>query len=425
MPPPLELPTIQNWSCHNCGGCCRQHAVQITEAERLRITEQGWNESNGVPRGQPLFVWASGPPWAKRYRLAHQPDGACVFLDERGLCRIHARFGEPAKPLACRIYPYAFHPAGKRLALSLRFSCPSVAENKGRPVTAQRADLKELVRAVVPEGVERVPPPEISPGQRLDWPDFLRCVEVLDQSLAGKPNDGGSISLRVLRTLYWVGLLGQATFDLVRGDRLDDLLDLLTQAADADVPPRMEDFAEPSRTGRMQFRLLAAQYSRSDTVVGARSGWRGRWRLFTAALRFTRGTGLIPAVDDKFKEVPFDALEPSFGPLPPQAEEMFTRYLRVKVQGLHFCGRAYYDVPFVEGFWSLALVLPVSLWLARWFAASDGRTSLTYGDVLRGLTTADHHHGYSPLFGQRGFRGRVRLLAKLDDISKLIAWYGR
>ena len=53
--------------------------------------------------------------WSRRYRLGHQADGACVFLDERGLCRIHAKFGEQAKPLACRIYPYAFHPAGKKI----------------------------------------------------------------------------------------------------------------------------------------------------------------------------------------------------------------------------------------------------------------------------------------------------------------------
>src|SRR5262245_45350268 len=118
--PPLELPTIQNWSCHNCGGCCRQHGIFITEAARVRIEKQGWGPDSGIPANQPLFVkeqsWFK-KPWR---RLAHQPDGACVFLNEQGLCRIHAKFGEEAKPLACRIYPYAFHPAGNKLAVSLR-----------------------------------------------------------------------------------------------------------------------------------------------------------------------------------------------------------------------------------------------------------------------------------------------------------------
>ncbi len=141
MPLPLELPTIQNWSCHNCGGCCRQHAIAITAEEHERIAAQNWTAEEGIPAGQPLFERVGLFPWTKWYRLAHQPDGACVFLDERGLCRIHAKFGEQAKPLACRVYPYAFHPAGKKITVSLRFSCPSVAANRGTSLVAQQHDL--------------------------------------------------------------------------------------------------------------------------------------------------------------------------------------------------------------------------------------------------------------------------------------------
>jgi lysine-N-methylase len=173
----------------------------------------------------------------------------------------------------------------------------------------------------------------------------------------------------------------------------------------------------------MQFRLLCAQYARRDTSGDLESGWRNRWRLFRTAMRFTRGTGTIPAVQAAFKEVPFSDLERAFGPLPSPADEMLTRYLRVKVQGLHFCGPAYYNVPLVEGFQSLALVVPVVLWLARWLAAGEGRASLETDDVSKALSIADHHHGYSPAFGQSGFRARVRMLARLDDISKLIMWY--
>jgi len=97
----------------------------------------------------------------------------------------------------------------------------------------------------------------------------------------------------------------------------------------------------------------------------------------------------------------------------------------VKLQGIHFCGAAYYDAPLVEGFQSLVLILPVVLWIARWLATSAGRKTLEADDVARALAIADHHHGYSPLFGQRSSRGRVRLLARLDDIARLAAWYGR
>src|SRR5258708_3959486 len=149
MPPPLELPTIQNWSCHNCGGCCRPHPIEITPGGHPRIIEQNWAGEPGLAPQQPPFVGPGRFPRSQRYRLAHRPDGACIFLDERGLCRVHAKFGEQAKPLACRLYPYVFHPAGKKIVVSLRFSCPSVVGNRGRSLTDQKDDLKALERLVV------------------------------------------------------------------------------------------------------------------------------------------------------------------------------------------------------------------------------------------------------------------------------------
>ena len=102
---------------------------------------------------------------------------------------------------------------------------------------------------------------------------------------------------------------------------------------------------------------------------------------------------------------------------------MLTRYFRVKIQGLHFCGRAYYGVPVVEGIYSLALVFPVIMWIARWRAASAGREEITHQDVLSALTLVDHQHGYSDAFGTWGSRRRVQTLAHMGDLTKLIVWY--
>lgn len=417
---PLSLPTIQNWSCHNCGGCCRQHAIEITEDERRRIEGQNWTAAEGVPAGRPLFVRLGLFPWSRRYRLGHQPDGGCVFLDERGLCRIHAKFGEAAKPLACRVYPYAFHPAGKSIAVSLRFSCPSVVANRGKSLGEQKGELKTLEKQVVPDWADEMAPPEVSPGQRLDWPDTLKIVDRLERFFA----EGGSpLLVRLLRALKFADLLGQATFEKIRGARFGEFLEIIGEAAAGEVPADVATIPPPSRTGRMQFRLLAGQYARKDTF--ATTGWRNRWRLFVAALRLMRGKGNVPPLQEVFVEVPFEALEAEFGPLPAEAEALLIRYLRVKLQGMHFCGAAYYDAPLVEGFQSLALVIPVVLWIARWLATGAGRKSLDADDVARAMSIADHHHGYSPLFGQRSSRGRVRLLARLDDVARLAAWYGR
>jgi lysine-N-methylase len=96
-----------------------------------------------------------------------------------------------------------------------------------------------------------------------------------------------------------------------------------------------------------------------------------------------------------------------------------TRFFRVKIQSLHFCGRAFYGLPLIEGFQNLALLFPVIIWLARWRAAAEQRFSISEEDIERAISLTDHHHGYSPILASAWSRQRVRLLARRDDISRL------
>ena len=36
----LELPTIQNWNCHSCSECCKQHGIFVTDEDKARIEKQ-------------------------------------------------------------------------------------------------------------------------------------------------------------------------------------------------------------------------------------------------------------------------------------------------------------------------------------------------------------------------------------------------
>jgi len=415
---PLQLPTIQNWSCHNCSGCCRQHLIEVTEDERQRILKQNWQPQDGIPETQRVLIPHAGPPWNRRYRLAHTDDGACVFLNADGLCRIHAKFGEPAKPLACRVYPYSFHPAGKQVTVSLRFSCPSVAENLGRNIVENREEVQAIGRLVVPESADRILPPRVSPGQKVDWNDILTFAEAFDSIIAGTEVP---LVKRLFRLLFVTNVIDQSSFRLIRGERLTEFLGIISTAA------RNEEFPSTlqpvSGIGAMQFRLLTAQYARKETVADLSGKLAGRWDLLRFALRFTTGQGDAPPLQNCFRAVPFADIEQPFGPVPTEAEEILTRLLRVKIQGLHFCGRAYYGVPVVEGLQSLLLIIPVILWLARWLALSDGRRSLRVEDIQTAVTIADHHHGYSPALGSRSFRLRVRILSQMKDLDRLILWY--
>lgn len=414
---PLQLPTIQNWSCHNCSGCCRQHLIEITEEERQRILDQKWTTKDGIPNA-PVVVPHRSSLFGKSWRLAHGSDGGCVFLNDDGLCRIHAKFGEPAKPLACRIYPYALHPAGKKITVSLRFSCPSVVANLGKPVSENRSELKQIERLVVPENADQVPPPRINRREILDWPDTLKIVHALEKLI--NQDDGSSIVERLYRALFVAGLVDEAQFALIRGARLGDFLEIISEAATAEEIPEPTPLASVMQ---MQFRLLVAHYARKDTVADLDAGFAGRWRLLRAATKFASGRGNATPLQDCFQEVSFETMEQSFGDLPDEFDEILTRYLTVKLQGMHFCGPAYYNIPLVEGFRSLVLIIPVMCWIARWLAASQGRKMWTTEDLSQAMTIADHHHGYSPVFGSRGFRRRVNMFAQTGDLSRLLFWY--
>lgn len=414
----LTLPVLQNWDCHNCGGCCRQHQIEITDAERQRIIGQNWTEADGVLPG--VIVRMGSWLGPARYRLAHQDDGACVFLNEKGLCRIHAKFGEMGKPLACRVYPYALHPAGKSVTVSLRFSCPSVVKNAGRPVSQQQADVRRIADEVVPAGALTMAAPAINAHDRVDWLDFHRFTDALDATLA---QPGVPLVERILQAHVWTSLVGQSKFAKLKGDRTRDFLELVCEASRDEAILLRDQTTEVTPVGRLYFRLLVAQYARKDTAADLSGGLVGRWRLLRAIWKFSRGAGDVPPLQEVFRPVPFESLERSFGGLTAEQDEIFTRYFRVKIQGLHFCGPAYYDVPFVEGFQSLALMLPVTLWIARWLAVGDGRTELTTDDIARALAIADHHHGYSAALGQTASRRRVLLLAEAGDLPRLVLRY--
>ncbi|MDG1894215.1 MAG: YkgJ family cysteine cluster protein [Fuerstiella sp.] len=435
----LHLPVIQNWSCHNCGGCCREHLIEITDKEKRVIEKQQWTAADGISIARPVIQQIG----RNRYRLAHQDDGACVFLDDGGLCRIHAKFGESAKPLACRVYPYAVHPAGpNELAVSLRFSCPSVVQNLGPSVASQRAAIVPLSHEIVAGKhrdhdaplIHNSPPHGV---QQANWSDFRRFQTALDDCVADESVD---LVVRLMRILAWLELVEQSQFTTIRGAKLDDYLQLVTTAAAKAQPDNDLPIHRPNRMARIMFRLIAAQYARHDTAALVREGIGTRLALLNAALRFTTGLGRIPTLNESASvsrvfdvdksdapacSVRFSELEVPCGGRRSDIDELLTRYMRVKIQGIHFCGPAQFQTSLLDGFRGLTLMYPVVMWLARLRAARRGAEQLDLADVQASLATADHNYGYSPALGTTSALKRVSLLSRMKQLTSLLSWYSQ
>ncbi|MFO1488552.1 MAG: YkgJ family cysteine cluster protein, partial [Verrucomicrobiota bacterium] len=297
--PRLEIPALQHWSCHGCSDCCRGSLlITVTPEEKSRIEKQNWTSADGIDP-EDLIVEERGA-----FRLAHQPDGACVFLDAAGRCRLHAKFGEAAKPLACRLYPLVIHPAGKKLVVGLRFSCPSAVTNRGPALAGQSAEIQKLTQLVVPRDYREGPPPPVV-AEAGEWPDFLRFVEWLDRSLAG---EGIPVSLKLRRALHWLAAVEKGKLDQVTGHGADEILDALVKSAAVKIPaPARAE--KPSRFGQLFLRTMVFEYARNPNRVEAAAAQDSPWKRLLGMFSFIRAGGKTPALRDGLAGVEFSAIE--------------------------------------------------------------------------------------------------------------------
>jgi len=400
---------MQNWACHGCSDCCRIEAV-ITDEEKRRIEALDLASDPEVAP-QPWVVPASQGSW--KWKLAHRPDGGCVFLTSGNRCRIQERFGADAKPFICRLFPFVLIPAGNHWRVGMRFSCPSAAENRGRPVVDSEKDLVHLSRLLerhVGRSADSAPAPLLQAGQQLSWPDVCRVVEVLVEIV----QDRGDRLERRLRKCLAVARIGSKTqFDRLQGSRLTKYLQAVRNAMDTDVPRNPADLPPPDRLlGSLLFRVLLAIFARRDRDVYRASDIRRRLGRVLAGWRFARGTGRVPRVNEFLPEIRFEEVERCSGMLP-EMDETLERYYLVKLNSLQFCGAPNFNLSLWAGLESLVLTLPMILWLRRAFTDVSPVKA-----VEQAIQVVDDHFGGNPMLGFPHIQYLVRTMAQRGELEK-------
>ena len=102
----IELPYRQlpgaRHACQGSGMCCRSYRLgPVTENEVARISALPLHDALPDLPADGVFTTIEGRSFLKSV------GAQCVFLGADNLCRLHAQFGEAAKPIACREYPAA------------------------------------------------------------------------------------------------------------------------------------------------------------------------------------------------------------------------------------------------------------------------------------------------------------------------------
>lgn len=413
---PVLMPTIsgQKWSCHSCGDCCRTLVGHITLDERDRIIAQDWESRLGAA---PVVL--TGRSWV----LNKREDGACVFLDEKNRCRIHAEFGEAAKPLACRIFPFSVRPTPRGWQASLRFDCPSVTGSKGASLSSHRDWLSRLVG--------ELPEQASNPGEAVN----------LTKGIVAYP---GEIDACVRRISVWLGdpqipmlercvgvaklitLLSHAKLKNVRGPRFVELLDILIQTIQGESAGELD---APTDRQRGMLRQAVLAHAEHVSLSQLRSGFFGRLaqrrRQLQAARLILAGHGDAPPLPGIPATVAFQQIErvrPAIDDAD-RVDDLVRRYLSARIEGGSVFGASYYGWSVLDGFAALALSIAVAGWLARYVAASNGSDGIRFQDAATALGMVDRAATRLPALGTWAERNRIAYLLMNDGFARLLYAY--
>ncbi len=415
---PVALPLVvlplnaQRYSCHGCGNCCRDFTVQLRPADLRKLESQAWAEKLGMP----VTVDFRGVTY-----LRQRDDGACVFLMDDGLCRIHKEYGFAEKPIACQMFPFVPVPDDRRTRVGLSFACQSVRENKGAELRSHTAEIDRMTRAI-PETRIATYTAMLADAMGAKEGELDTLSYAVDAYLAR-----GDLTFRDrFDGLAWVAAsLGRAKLADVRATRFRELVSLLFSALPAELEHLPLEAALPK-----QSRLLRqAVYARLEDVQVNTAKSRGRWRTVLAQLfasrAFTRGKGRVPAVArgllnaasfDQIAQVPILSESPDRDAI----EDLFVRYARATIVGGRAWGAGYYGWPAVRGFQALVLNIACAAWLARALAAARGHEHVLIEDARDALGRIDRHAGRAPWLGSVGERLRLEYFRLDDGLRRIV-----
>ncbi|NMC21355.1 MAG: YkgJ family cysteine cluster protein [Thermogutta sp.] len=439
---PLRIsPFGDRWRCQGCGICCRGVIIPLSDDEYLRIRRQGW-QSRPEFAGRKLFVRVH--PFRRKYRLAQRADGYCVFLSPQGRCRIHEEFGEEAKPLVCRMFPYQIVPLERFAYLTVRRNCPSAAREIGPTLDEQTEAWRPLAEDERLRPRAAAPPP-LSVSVRGGWRHFHRVCDSVERLIR---DERFPMVRRLVHAAMLANMLDRCRPQIWADEnKLRELLRLLEGAIPEEAGAFFRERQPPGATARLLMRRTILDYLRLHPRFALENTWADRLRWIATSLSLGWGRGRIPApaVGRAFQpwkpalasqadgtgvpESPRDTASPGWvelaelenplGPLDRELLRPLDRYFESMAVSRRFAVRGRRGWPLTDRIRALSLSFAVGMWMLRWSSPDRG---VTDDDVIDAVIALDRGEGHAPQ-GSRGYRQRLRALDRLGQIPRLLAWY--
>ncbi|MEK6675897.1 MAG: hypothetical protein AABZ47_09620 [Planctomycetota bacterium] len=241
-------------------------------------------------------------------------------------------------------------------------------------------------------------------------------------------DDRYSMAIRLVGLARLTSTLSMAKLVNVRGSRFLDMLDLLFRV----LPEEAKDLRESS-TPRMRglFRQFCFAHVEHATLEEARGGnwskFKQRIRQLRKARRFLKGRGDVPDLRGLAGEVvPAFAQVEAIGieeGSTEDVESLFQRYLLARLSGRECFGDGFFGWPMVPGLAVTWLSVAAIGWLARYSAASRGRTSATFENFISAVGVVGRAIARLPAVGSPAERMRISYLLRDDGIARLVKDY--
>ena len=399
----------QTLGCIGCGKCCGAWAVPVSEEERRKIMAL---PLVGLPLPVEQCFERRRGAWYLKKKNRH-----CIFLDEEKKCRIHTQFGLEAKPLTCRLYPLdVWSWSDGSVSASLRCDCPAAAAGTGEELRRFKARILQFAE----ELKKRRP----SPADAEYSPVIAPLVERLREIAAAYEKILTEESVPMKIRFFAAVCLIHFHMDKKNSD---DILEAEEFGKDAfaffkrSVPNLEHCLKELPMTLRrdvqVAFRCLLWGFLRADESVSLRS----RIVSTVASLRFLLGGGSLKHSSARLNITGnrlFRAMR-SCKPAP-DAFQPYLRFLRGRLESLHFCGTPVHGLSFEEGMLYLAVSYPVIYALASVHALERGSCRFEEKDVIRSLVLLDHGFLRTRLYSLSSMKASLRKVTVEENFAALL-----
>jgi hypothetical protein len=227
-------------------------------------------------------------------------------------------------------------------------------------------------------------------------------------------DSGVPLSGRFLRGLDLCGRLEALEAD-------ERTLGLLQRAVSGTRHRAPGEIGPPDREAARSFRETVFEYLSADPRVNPRRAIRGRIVTLRQAMAFSRGKGPVPRVVPDQPETTFEALELPQGELEEKTRRPIDRCFEASAASRQYAMTSRNGWPIVESFRALALAYAIALWMLRLKSATGPPRAEQAVEVVSAI---EWGHADDALIG-RYHRRRVRRLARLGELERLVAWYAR